>query len=138
MLRRPSEAMPSSTASSIGQHGVAVHAQAVEGPGAYEALNRAAVELLAGHAAAEVLERLEGAVLAALVHELQYELLADVLYRHEAEADVVAHDGEPGVGLVDVRRQQAYAHLAALGDVLRDLAGGVEHAREQRGHVFRG
>ena len=72
------------------QQRAAVHAQAVEGPGAYEALHRAAVELPAGHAAAEVLQPVKGPPFSALVHELEDEFLAYVLHRREAEAYVPA------------------------------------------------
>ena len=93
---------------------LAAAAQAVEGAGLYETFDRAAVELLAGHAAAELLKAREGPVLPALLHQQLYKALAYVLDGHEAETDVPAHDGEARVGLVHVRRQDLYAHLAAL------------------------
>ena len=116
--------------------GAALAAHAVEGAGADQAVDRAAVEVLARHAAAEFLEAAEFAAELPLGHEAVDHAPADALDRDEAEADVPARDREVGLGLVDVRRQQADAHFAAFGDILGHLRAVFKHAREQRGHIL--
>ena len=118
------------------QQRLALEAHAVERSGADEVFDRAAVQLPACHAAAEILKTAERPVLLAARYKLVYEAAADAFYCNKAEADIVSADGEVGKRLVDVRRQKPYAHLAAFGDVLGDLGAVIEHRREQRGHVL--
>ena len=87
------------------QQRLALVAHTVEGTGADEVLDRAAVELPACHAAAEILEAAEGPVLLTAGDQLVYEAAAYAFYCDEAEADIVAAYGEVGKGLVHVRRQ---------------------------------
>ena len=114
----------------------ALIAHRVERAGLYEIFHRAAVQLPAGHAAAEVLKAFEEAAALALRHEAVYRAPAYPLYRHKAVAQVFPRDGEVCARFVDVRRQELYAQLAALGDVLGDLVAVVQHARQQRRHVL--
>ena len=118
------------------QQRLALKAHAVERSGADEVFDRAAVELPACHAAAEILKAAERPVLLSARNKLVYEAAADAFYRNKAEADIVSADGEVGKRLVDIRRQQFYAHLAAFGDVLGYLGAVIEHRREQRGHIL--
>lgn len=115
---------------------LALVAHAVEAPGADEALDGAAVEVVPVHAAAELVKRRERPADLPLAHERLDESAPHALDGHEAEAQITLLDGEVGVGRIDVRRQQADAQLAALGDVLRDLRRVVEHGGQKRCHVF--
>ena len=55
-----------------------------------------------------------------------------------AEAEVIPGNGEVGVRLVHIRRQQPYAHFPALGDVLGHLGGVIQHRGEKGRHIFSG
>ena len=115
---------------------LALVAHAVEAAGADEALDGAAVEVVPVHAAAELVKRRERPADLPLAHERLDEPAPHALDGHEAEAQVAVFHGEVGVGRIDVRRQQADAQLAALGNVLRDLRRVVEHGGQQCRHVF--
>ena len=118
------------------EQGLALIAHAVERAGADEVFHGAAVEVAAGHAAAEVLKTAEGAVLGAAGDQLVYKAAANAFYRYKTEADVLSHDGEIRGRFVHVRRQQFYAHVPAFGDVLCDLEAVIEHRGQQRRHVL--
>ena len=60
------------------------------------------------------------------------------LDRAEAEADRLPHDGERVIALVDVGRQHADAHVAALAEVLGDGVRGGELGVEHRRHEGHG
>ena len=113
-------------------------AQGVEGPGADEAFHRAAVQLLPVQAAAEFVKGGKGAVCLPLRHDGVDKSAANALDRDETEADVLPRYGKIRVRLVHIRRQQLYAHALALGDILRHLPGGIEHAGEKRRHILPG
>lgn len=115
---------------------LALIAHAVKAAGADEALGGAAVEIVSVHAAAEFVKRRERSADLPLAHERLNESAPHALDGHEAKAQVAVFHGEVGVGRIDIRRQQADAQLAALGDVLRDLRRVVEHGGQQRRHVF--
>ena len=115
---------------------LALIAHAVKAAGADEAFGGAAVEIVPVHAAAEFVKRRERPADLPLAHERLNESAPHALDGHETKAQVAVFHGEVGVGRVDVRRQQADAQLAALGDVLRDLRCVVEHGGQQRRHVF--
>ena len=115
---------------------LALIAHAVECARTDEIFHRAAVQLLAGHALAEILKTCEQPVLVPLGDELLDRAPADALDGNEAEADVLPRDGEVRVGFVHVRRQQLYAQLAALRDILRDLRAAFKHGRQQRRHIL--
>ena len=68
--------------------------------------------------------------------KLVHKAAPDPLDGAETEADISADDGEVCLRLVHVRRQQPYAEVAALRDILRDLAARIEYAREQCRHIL--
>ena len=114
----------------------ALRARRIERACADQVLDRTLIDLHAVHAAAEILKVDERAVELTLLHHAQNEPAADVLDGDEAEADALGLDREAVGGVVDVRRQELDAALAALVEVLAHLVGRVEHAREQCRHVF--
>ena len=76
----------------------------------------------------------KGSVLLPLGDELADAAPADVLDREQAETDRVPAHREALAADVDVGGQHLDAHAAALADILDDLVGVVEHAREKRSH----
>ena len=114
----------------------ALEAERIKRAGLDERFHGAAVQIARHHPAAEFVERAERAAALALGLELFDEAPADTLDGDETEADILTCHGEVGVRLVHVRRQELYAHVAALGDILGDLRAVVEHAREQRRHIL--
>ena len=60
--------------------------------------------------------------------------LSDAFDRAQAEAEVLADDGEGVVRLIDVRRQDLDPHLRRLVDELHHLLGAIHLRGHQRGH----
>ena len=83
---------------------------------------------------AELEERCEPPLLLARFEDRFDGAAADAFHRAEAEADVRADHGEGVVRLVDVRRQDADAHLRRLVDELHHEVGAVHFRGHQRGH----
>ena len=114
----------------------ALEAERIERPGLDERFHGAAVQIARHHPAAELVERAERPAALAFGLELFDEAPADALDGDKTETDVLARNGEVGIRLVHVRRQELDAHVAALGDILGDFRAVIEHAREQRRHIF--
>ena len=87
------------------------------------------------HALAEVPQRREVPVLAALLDRL-HGRVADALHGIQPEADVALDDHELVVGEVHVRRQDLDPHRLGLVDEERDLVLRVHHRADQRRHVL--
>ena len=101
----------------------------VERARANEILDRALVDLHAVHAAAEILKIDKRPIQLALAHHAQDQPTSDVLDGNETEANTFGLDREAISGVIDVRRQELNAALAALGEVFAHLVGRVEYAR---------
>ena len=100
--------MPSSTRLIYGHQLGALGSQAVEGPAADEVLHRPLVHVRAvEHPLAEILEGGEITVLLPLAHHRLDKAPADVLDRHQAEADAPLLHGEAG--------HRSGSHPAAAG-----------------------
>ena len=115
------------------QHTAAGRLQPVEGAGADQAFDGAAVEFGAAQPLAEIVQPAKRPLLPLGHHRLD-QVAADVFDRVEAKTDGVAVDGEAPAGDVDVGRQHLDAQALAFGRVLDDLGGVVQHAGQQRGH----
>ncbi len=118
--------------------GPALVAHAVESPGQDEVLHAPPVELLAGHAPAEVLKAGKRPAQPPLGHKALRGRPAHALYPHKTKAQAVPGHGEVGVGLVHIRRQHLYAHLPAFSDVLCHLYAVVKHRGQKGRHVLPG
>ena len=107
-----------------------------------EALDHAAVDRAQVDALAEIVERGEGAAFGARFRDGLDGVRAHVLDRAEAEADAFVGSGDDGreveIGGVDVGRQHADAHFAALVDVLDHLRRVAGFRRQQRRHELDG
>ena len=126
-------------------HGHELRAGAFErihGAGLDEAFDHAAVDGAQIDALAEIVERSEGAGFGAGFRDGLDRVRADVLDRAEAEADAFVGSGNDGreveIGGIDVGREHADAHFAALVDVLDHLRGVAGFRGQQRGHELDG
>ena len=105
----------------------ALRARRVERACADQVLDRTLIDLHTVHAAAEILKVDERAIELALLHHAQDQPAANILDGDEAEADALGLDREAVGGVIDVRRQELDAALAALIEVFAHLVGRVEH-----------
>ena len=118
------------------QHLRPAQAKAVARAALDEIFKRTLVEIGAVHSPAEVLKTGERPVFRPLLHDLLDKASPDVFDGGKPEADTVRTDGEMVAGGVEIRRQDGNAHHLALGNILGDLHGAVEHRGHQRRHIL--
>ena len=117
---------------------VAVDAHAVERTSFDEALHRPAVQLIAIHPLAEIVQAGIGFSLPFL-HDLLNEVSADIFHGIQTKANLPVGIGRKTAARdIDIRRQHFNAQPGALARVLDDLIGIVQHTGEQSGHKLAG
>ena len=117
------------------KHLRAVGAQSVQRAAFDERLGGAAVQLLAVHPFAQVGQADKISVFA-LLQQVADEAASEIAHGEQSEANAVALGGEAGIAAVDVRRKHLDAVLSAFRNIFRGLCAAVQHARQQRRHVF--